>query len=216
MGSHMGQNTPAPPHGQLASGCGLPVGDTGATFSLKTAMDETGQITLQLLIDENCKLLQQGIDLVDLLPEAIYAQNVHEHFSSGVGRHFRHILDFYDRFSSGSPGQIDYDARERDARVETDPGYGQDRASRAIASLEKLQAVSTPQSVEVRVETCSPDGVGLATTSSIERELAHLASHTVHHYAIIRMILSLLGTKVSDDFGVAPSTLRFENRLPGA
>ncbi len=50
--------------------------------------------------------------------------------------------------------------------------------------------------------------VALASSSSLRRELHFLLSHTVHHYALIAMILARHGVEVEPDFGVAPSTLR--------
>ena len=44
-------------------------------------------------------------------------------------------------------------------------------------------------------------------SSTIERELQFLASHTVHHFTVIALLLRLDGVEVDADFGVAPSTL---------
>ena len=169
--------------------------------------------TLQLLVNENHHLLQQGIDLIGTLSESTYSLNKHELFSSGVGKHFRHILDFYDRLFAGEEGLIDYDARARDPRVESDPSYAVDRARSAMERLDGLITGGDAGRVTVRVETRAPDGVGLLTESSIGRELAQLASHTIHHYAIIALVLSIQGVAVPSGFGIAPSTLRHEHRL---
>ena len=47
------------------------------------------------------------------------------------------------------------------------------------------------------------------TASSLDRELQSLISHTVHHYALIAMLLRVSGRQPAADFGVAPSTLRY-------
>ena len=44
--------------------------------------------------------------------------------------------------------------------------------------------------------------------STISRELQYLASHTVHHYALIALHLRDAGFTTDPDFGVAPSTLK--------
>lgn len=177
--------------------------------------------TRRLLVDENVHLLRQGIELIGSLSQDIYRHNGHQHFSSGVGKHFRHILDFYDRFLAGDDNLIDYDARIRNPRVETDPSFAVDQTRSIISQLESLTARTfrsrdEDDRVTVRVETRSPDGIGLMTASSVNRELAQLASHTTHHYAIIRLVLSLLDVDVSEQFGVATSTLRHEHRLSGS
>jgi len=45
--------------------------------------------------------------------------------------------------------------------------------------------------------------------STVRRELQYLQSHTIHHFALISMILRLQGLRPADDFGVAPSTLQY-------
>ena len=53
-------------------------------------------------------------------------------------------------------------------------------------------------------------------TSSIGRELQILSSHTIHHFALIAMTLRAMGYHVDRDFGMAPSTLRFNAALKAA
>jgi hypothetical protein len=44
----------------------------------------------------------------------------------------------------------------------------------------------------------------------VARELQFLQSHTVHHYAVIHLMLLQQGIRPDPEFGVAPSTLRHE------
>ncbi|MFW5688937.1 MAG: hypothetical protein ACOC1U_05120, partial [Spirochaetota bacterium] len=64
--------------------------------------------------------------------------------------------------------------------------------------------------VLVRTEVRSASGSAVEAASTLERELAVLASHTVHHYAIIALLLRVQDVDVPASFGVAPSTLRHE------
>lgn len=166
--------------------------------------------TIGLLVEENTRLLEQGIDVVSGISESLYRNNTNEYFSSGVGKHFRHVLDFYDRLLSGGSDGVDYDKRQRDPRVESDRSYAIEVARKIVKDLESLKPAADQRSITVRVETCAEDGVGFDTMSSVERELAFLASHTVHHYAIIKLLLALQDHKTEPEFGVAPSTLRYE------
>ena len=47
-------------------------------------------------------------------------------------------------------------------------------------------------------------------TSTIGRELQFLVSHSVHHFAMIRGISQRGGEELDGDFGMAPSTLRYQ------
>ena len=63
------------------------------------------------------------------------------------------------------------------------------------------------------------DGLRLAdpySVSSVGRELISLSSHTIHHFALISLTLQALGHSVDPDFGVAPSTLRYQRALTQA
>jgi hypothetical protein len=44
--------------------------------------------------------------------------------------------------------------------------------------------------------------------STVSRELQALSSHTIHHLALVAIILRLQGIRLDPDFGMSPSTLR--------
>jgi len=123
-----------------------------------------------------------------------------------VGAQFRHNLDFVNALLNGVPVQrIDYNARQREALVETIPAYAVGQMLFAARRLEEFQPVVLDRLVSVRSEI----NEAMWHTSSVSRELEFLHSHTVHHHALIAKILSSAGHFVGDDVGVAPSTLRF-------
>jgi hypothetical protein len=70
--------------------------------------------------------------------------------------------------------------------------------------IERLESLQVDGSVQVRAEDAEP-----YLSSTIGRELQSLSSHTVHHFALIAMSLRAMGIPVEEDFGVAPSTLRY-------
>ncbi len=165
---------------------------------------------LALLVEENAGLLEQGAQLIESIGPDTYRRNSHEFFTSGVGKHFRHVLDFYDRLIEGFGTIVDYESRKRDQQVESDPVYAVETARRHATALEKLASGSDDDPpAAVRLEVLDADGSGIETRSTIARELAALASHTIHHYAIIAMLLRVQGIEVDHSFGVAPSTIRF-------
>lgn len=176
-----------------------------------------------LLAEENARLIEQGVSLITGLEPDTYRANTHELFSSGVGKHFRHVLDFYDRLLSGHATTVDYEARRRDERVERDPDYACRVARTYAGALRDLvgpagsgaPAPGESASVRVRTEILHEDGSGVEAGSTLERELAVLASHTIHHFAIIALLLRIQGVAVPEGFGVAPSTLRYQAGTAG-
>jgi len=119
--------------------------------------------------------------------------------------HFRHLLDFYSRFCDTYRDLLDYDTRERDTRTESQPSAAVERAEDTIGALEKL-AESESSDRAVRI------GGSASLSTTVGRELQYLMDHTIHHYAIIGMILMSQGVEVDGEFGVAPSTLEYWKR----
>lgn len=161
-------------------------------------------------MEGNRHFLEQGIALLETLTDAAYAAPYRGH--SPMGAQYRHVLEHYQSLLDGlAAGCVNYDARARDARLETDRRFALATTRDLLARLATLPLVTDPALV-VHLDS----GGGAAPdwrASSLGRELQFLASHTVHHYALIALLLEGLGEPVPDDFGVAPSTLAY--RLAG-
>lgn len=168
------------------------------------------------LIKDNITFLRQGIDLLENLADNIYRNNHHDYFQSGIGKHFRHVLDHYIGFSTSENRRIDYDHRERDYRLETDRYYAMEIADEMIKYLENIthSPLSLTTVVEVKCnEGCDNNGDSLWSASTIKRELGFLISHTIHHYAIIALLLRIQGVTPPANLGIAPSTLKFQDLM---
>ena len=57
--------------------------------------------------------------------------------------------------------------------------------------------------------TTDADSESPWSESNVKRELQYLQAHTIHHYAIISMIMRVQGIETDREFGVAPSTLSY-------
>ncbi|NBD39382.1 MAG: DinB family protein [Verrucomicrobia bacterium] len=164
---------------------------------------------MNTLVAANLSCLQQGVDFLQTLRADHYRQVSKGVFNSTIGGHFRHNLDHYAAFLDGwEEGKIDYDARSREKAVETDPSFACERMREQMAGLAWLGEADLDQAVAVRMD----DGGDPAfSESSLRRELQFLLSHTVHHYALTVAIATRLGLgQFPEGFGVAPSTLRYE------
>ena len=161
---------------------------------------------------DNILYLQQGIELIERLDDAAYTALPDPPFRGGVGSQFRHCIDFYRCFLRGlADGRIDYGCRDRDPRIETDPGYAVNRTRELIEELRLVDPDATGGVLEVRSDLpASAEAQHEWSRSSVLRELQFLVSHTIHHYALIVSLLMRQGHQPQADlgeFGVAPSTL---------
>jgi uncharacterized damage-inducible protein DinB len=168
-------------------------------------MEETARLAAG-----NSAFLGQGLDLIQRLTDEQYSTAPPTFYRGGVGAHFRHILDHYDSFLDGlGRGRIDYDARARDRSLETDRAAAVLKIREICRRLDDLEDGDGRRALEATL-LCGDPGQLVWSPTSVSRELQFLVSHTVHHYAVIAAILRPQGVEPGDDFGVAPSTLVYE------
>jgi hypothetical protein len=109
---------------------------------------------------------------------------------------------------------IDYDARRRDLRMQTDPEATIAALQTLINSMEASMpgsglALDTPMKTRLQAGTSGEFELQVATT--LGRELLFVASHTVHHYALLGHYCRAAGVEPGQDFGKAPATVAFEH-----
>lgn len=156
------------------------------------------------LVGSNILCLRQMSELLERISDAAYVTAPAALPDQRAGAHLRHVLEFYECFFAGlGLRNIDYDARKRDLTLERNRDAALARIEQLIATFEHEGNLRMDLALRIRAEGST------GVTSSVGRELQMLASHAVHHFALIGFILRLLGVEVSPSFGVAPSTLMF-------
>ncbi len=163
------------------------------------------------LIDDNIAILRQGVDLLERMSAEQYNRRFPVCFNSSVGGHIRHNFDHVLNFVGGWPeGFVDYDARQRNPLVESDPQASARALEAVIDRLRSMPADALENPVRVKMDSGGEEDADCWSQSTVRRELQFLISHTVHHYALIATLCALMEVPVAPDFGVAPSTLRFQ------
>jgi len=101
-------------------------------------------------------------------------------------------------------GHIDYDKRKRNPELETNRLFALESmlgyASKFQEETFFLEFLNISQNY-------NPKEPVPVVTSNLTRELMFLVSHTVHHYAIISILVKLDGGVVPEGFGFSPATL---------
>ena len=161
------------------------------------------------IVEDNLHFLHQAKELVRRLDAPAFTHVHPPLYSSGIGSHLRHCLDHYSNLLDDyASGLVNYDARCRDEAVATRPESARDTILKLTRQLEEIpkEALDAPLSV---IMDCGSQEDNPPAQSTLRRELQFLVSHTVHHYALIAMILQDQGLPTPTDFGVAPSTIKF-------
>jgi hypothetical protein len=150
-------------------------------------------------------------DLVQIMGTEKYNKESKILSGGTIGQHIRHILEFYLLLVSGSfTGTINYDKRERDMRIETDPFFAEKVIERLLLGINTLD---DDQIVEFEADYSSNGSSQNKIKSSVGREMAYCIEHSIHHQAIIKAGLIDLNCKdlVNEHFGLAYSTIRYRN-----
>ncbi|RZT95682.1 hypothetical protein EV201_0306 [Ancylomarina subtilis] len=128
---------------------------------------------------------------------------------SSIGKHMRHIIEFFDILREGSEvGEINYDTRVRSGQIENDPLVAKDRLALIIAWLEEL---SVNKNLSLYLNFDQDSRAVKQVKSNLMRELAYNLEHAIHHMALIRIALNqqFPDVRVDANFGVAYSTIRY-------
>lgn len=167
-------------------------------------------------------MLAQLADVLGELTPEQYSTPAGEIFMNAtLGGHIRHTLDHIAPLIIAAPtvpssdALVDYDLRARGTTIESDPRAARAEALRLIAGLRQLATADPDQPITLRV-TPSRDGPRLTMHSTLARELAFALSHTIHHAAILRSMLTARGILTPAEFGFAPATLAHQDAHPCA
>ena len=150
--------------------------------------------------------LEQAIDLLDRLNDHQYASRRGDW--SPVGAQFRHIVEHYQCLLTGLPnGTVDYDARRRDPTLEISRSHARALTLALRAELAAAEPVPLSRRLAVQMRTNPDIDHPEWTDSTFGRELQFLVSHTVHHFALIKLLVAGDSLELPAEFGMAPSTL---------
>ncbi len=155
-------------------------------------------------------LLRQLFELIESLSDEEYARKPVGVVESSVGGHVRHNLDHVAALLHGLPiGHVCYDHRGRGTDVERDRRTALDTILRLEGALFAFAWGEIPQLITLSA-LVAPDLPPVLAQTSPARELAFVVSHTIHHNALVRVMVRALGADVPADFGYAPSTIAYK------
>ena len=163
------------------------------------------------IINASKEICNQLFQLCDKLDSKEYAYCSSLLLGSSIGKHMRHIIEFYDILREGSEiGEVNYDTRVRNIQIETKLEAAKDRLTSILSWLEEL---SVNKNLSVYFQFDMENDNVKQVRSNLMRELAYNMEHAIHHMALIRIALDQQFPHVNIDpnFGLAYSTIRYNN-----
>ena len=153
-------------------------------------------------------LLKQLEYAINGLSETQYATAIPVLSGASVGKHLRHVIEFFDELLKGyQTGTVNYDRRQRNPAIETS-------REMAVQKLADIAIMIDQRDKPLLITASFPvNGIeSIELSSNYQRELLYNLEHMVHHMAVIRIgIEAVSGITLSATFGVAESTLQFRN-----
>ena len=156
--------------------------------------------------------LNQLSELLQSISEEDFSKQTEVLSGSTIGQHFRHILEFYLVLVDSKNNTISYDKRKRDRGIENSTKL----ALKSIKHIElKLENLNQEETISLDADFTEDGSRKSKIKSSMAREMAYCLEHSIHHQALIKAGLVSLKLKnlVNDKFGVAYSTLQYQNKI---
>jgi uncharacterized damage-inducible protein DinB len=165
----------------------------------------TDRSTLSLAAGALAVRLGELADLLEMIDDDDYVFRPPGRLSGSVGAHVRHVIDHARAVvDHDAPAALSYDCRTRQTPVEERRSLGMALLRRAAERVAELGARSAGDlSLEVQI---ARDGPTVRVASSLERELIFVLQHTIHHQAIVALVLAARSCPVPPGFGYAPAT----------
>ena len=152
------------------------------------------------------ELLDDLVDSLVAIGPSHYVARPVPGASGSIGEHVRHTLDHIAALLKADGFEpLSYDHRQRGTAVETDLHAADEQIFHLMALAERHSKRSLDEQLQVTARL-SAEGDEVTSWSTLGRELAFVASHTVHHQAQIALLMAVQGIHVPRRFGYAPST----------
>lgn len=159
-----------------------------------------------MLKENSRKQLLELKSILNQVKDTDYSKSLYVLDHGTLGRHVRHILEFYEcLFISNSGDTVCYDDRKRNLILEENVRFASDYIDQIIDQIEQVN-INKRLLLKSKYEQSE-----ILMESSLYREITYNIEHTVHHLAIIRIAISseLSYINLSKTFGYAESTVQF-------
>lgn len=150
--------------------------------------------------------LEQLARLLETTSDEAYVWRPGGGVSGSIGAHVRHVLDHVRVLVDCPQRRITYDRRERNTEIEHHRLEGIAALRGAICRLGANRCDRSDDDTLVLETLVERDQPPIAVATTRAREMVFALQHTIHHQAIIAVLLHDIGISTPAQFGYAPST----------
>jgi len=159
-------------------------------------------------------VLMQGLGLLFELNDRKYSEAVGMPFNASIGWHYQDVLEHFQSLVRGlRSGEINYDARDRNARLLSDVTYTSIATCDVLRALKRCSEQTLASRCTVINSAEHRTSNESITESNVSSELCYCISRAIRQFAIVRLICREIDVTVPAEFGVAPVALIPMNAL---
>ena len=153
------------------------------------------------LLETATDVLLQGLHLLFQLDDRVYTRVAPAPYGASIGSHFRGVLEPLQCLVTGfRPGEIDYDAPERNARVEREVVYASVTCCDLLRAFKRFTQDTLAKSCVVMCSGAAEHHRPSRAESTIGRELEYCIGRALHHFDVIRLICEAMRVRVPEEF----------------
>jgi len=180
-----------------------------AQFGRHAASQENAPLSDPDVLEAAREILLQGLGLLFVVNDQTYSRVIETLYGTSIGNHYRQVLEHFQCLIRGFPaGELDYDARERNARLEHEVTYASVVTCDVLRALKRFTPDTLARECKVVCDVRYAATALPALDSNVSRELARCAAQAGHHYAIMRLLCVAIGIQVPTEFGSEPPALK--------
>ncbi|QDK77552.1 DinB family protein [Spirosoma sp. KCTC 42546] len=157
-------------------------------------------------------ILMQLAEVVGQLTDPDYARPLTVLSGNTIGKHVRHILEFYELLvHSAQTGQLNYDRRQRDLQLEVNTH----EALRRLGAIDRaIHRLDLNQPLALEADLSVSGAATIQIPSSFARELLYNIEHAIHHMALVQVAVqnAFPTIELPQHFGVAYSTVQHQSQ----
>jgi hypothetical protein len=128
-----------------------------------------------------------------------------------MGSHLRHVMEHHEALMlPAESASVDYDVCQRDAALEASSHVARSGRHALQRTLTATSAARFAQPLLVKRQGGIEGECRFRGASSRGREVAFVASHTIHHFAFLATHCQQQGIPTPEGFGKAPATRAHE------
>lgn len=159
-----------------------------------------------MLVPSIKKCLNELTNLLGQLSDDEYTKQCSHLSNATIGEHTRHIIEMFQCLHNFyDSGLINYDKRERNVLIQTNPRF-------ALECITEIQNSLDKENKKIALQQII-DGEEIRIDSNYYRELLYNLEHCIHHQALIKVaLLECENIQIDTNFGVARSTIEYRNR----